>query len=690
MTKKEIHDRIKKLRDTINHHRYLYHVCDQQEISESALDSLKHELYKLEQQYPEFVIPSSPTQRVGGMPLAKFEKVVHRYPMLSMEDVFSFDELTEWASRLKRFAGVDPSGYFCELKMDGVAVSLIYQDGLLVTGATRGDGRVGENVTENIKTVEAIPLELRKPSQQEVSAFFKRHANRINERVLTSKLSLSGRFEIRGEVFMRKRVLDQLNVGQEKAGRPLFANPRNATAGSIRQLDPRIAASRKLSFYGYGLPDEMSYGLTTHQQAHEFIQMLGIPINSKDALCASLDEVADYYASIRKIRESLPYWTDGVVAVVNDSSLFARLGVIGKTPRGIVAYKFAAEQVTTVLEDVKFQVGRTGALTPVAYLRPVSVAGTTVSHATLHNTDEIQRLDVMIGDTVIIEKAGDIIPKVLSVVRTLRPKDARPIAIPTSCPICGSRVERRKGEVALTCTNIVCFAKEKEAFIHFVSKKAFDIDGLGEKIVEQLIHNKLLVTPADLFLLTQGDVEPLERFAEKSAANLIAAIQEKKHIELSRFLYALGIRHVGEQTAIDLANHFRSIENIQDASLEELNEVANIGDVVAQSIHGYFLSGRHKALVHDLLANGVVIKKVVQPHSQPLAGKNFVLTGTLQTMTREEAAENIRAHGGKVSSSVSKETDYVVAGSDPGSKFTKAKKLGINILDEDALIGLFS
>ncbi|MDP2631078.1 MAG: NAD-dependent DNA ligase LigA [Candidatus Uhrbacteria bacterium] len=684
MTKTEAKKRIEKLRGTIEHHRYLYHVLDTQEISDAALDSLKHELYTLEQQFPEYITSTSPTQRVGGKALDTFKKVTHATPMLSMEDIFSEEEFCEWEERLKKLAPRDKADYYCELKMDGLAMSLVYEDGVLAVGATRGDGKTGENVTHNLKTIEAIPLELRAPTHQDIAAYIKKHGDTIDARLVQKRLEhVDGRIEVRGEVFMTKKVFEQLNKEQEKKGESLFANPRNAAAGSIRQLDPMITATRRLDFFGYALMGEDGFGISSHQQAHEILALLGIKINRLDRYCATTSDVVRFHDEIYKTRDRLPYWTDGVVVGINDNALSKRLGVVGKTPRGMVAFKFPAQQVTTVLRGVDFQVGRTGALTPVGTFDPVSVAGTTVTHATLHNIDEIERLDVRAGDTVIIEKAGDIIPKVISVVKTLRTGVEKKIIPPKVCPVCGSPIVRKTGEVAVYCSNKNCFAKEKEQIIHFVSRKAFDIDGLGEKIVEQLLNEGLVRDASDLFTLKQGDLEPLERFAEKSASNLVEAIDARRAVELPRFLYALGIRHVGEETALDLARAFGSIEKIVNASQEELEHIPNIGGVVSQSIIEYMGNEKNRAYIDVLLHNGVNVLPFSAPRTaQTFVGKTFVLTGALSTFTRDEAKEKIREHGGDVSSSVSKETDYVVVGQEPGSKAEKAQKLGVAILSE--------
>lgn len=689
MNKKEAEVRIKKLRDTIEHHRYLYHVLDRQEISDAALDSLKHELYTLEQAFPSLITKSSPTQRVGGVALEKFEKVPHRIRMLSIEDVFSFEEMTEWHTRIAKLVPRVLLEFFAEIKMDGLAVSLEYEDGILKRGSTRGDGRIGEEVTNNLKTIDSIPLSLRRPDEKEISVFLKTHHGRIDAVKFSKAMqSLKGHIEIRGEVFMGKKTFTRLNKEQEKKGLPPFANPRNVSAGTIRQLDPRIVADRHLDFFGYSMMNEDYFGVTTHEQVHELLRLLGVKINPMYALCQALSSVEKFHTEVIKKREKFDYWTDGIVVTVNENSVYDKLGIVGKTPRASVAYKFPAVQATTILQDVTFQVGRTATLTPVAHLRAVLVAGTTVSHATLHNVDEIHRLGVKIGDTVIIEKAGDIIPKVVEVVKSMRTGKEKAISIPTKCPICGSPVAQEKGKVAIVCTNSSCFAQELARMKHFVSKKGFDIDGLGEKIVVQLISTGLVSTPADLFTLTKGDLESLEHFADKSAQNLIDAIDTSREIEFSRFLFALGIVHVGEETAYDLAQRFGTIEVLGHATLEELEAVSDVGGVVAQSVYEFFHDSKKKEAVAQLIKNGVHIKAVHHTKKQTLKGMTFVLTGALETMTRDEAKALIRERGGDVASSVSAKTSYVVAGSDAGSKFDTAQKLGVAIINEQEFLKL--
>ncbi|MDD4995439.1 MAG: NAD-dependent DNA ligase LigA [Patescibacteria group bacterium] len=678
MDKNQAKIRIKKLRDEINRHRYLYHVLDKIEISDAALDSLKHELWKLEQEFPYLITPDSPTQRVGGVPLKEFTQVRHGSPMLSIEDIFEYSELEAWLERCRKILAREDFDFYTEIKMDGLALSLIYRDGALVTGATRGDGRTGEDVTQNVKTIEAIPLRLREPSPAEIKNFGSDKFKKFVES------GFRGDFEIRGEAFMTKTVFEKLNQEQKKNGLPEFANPRNVSAGSIRQLDSKITASRHLDFFGYDVITDL--GLESHEQVHDLMKLLGIKINPESRHCRNIKEVHEYHEKIRKIRPRLNYWTDGIVVIVNFVPAFKKLGVIGKAPRAAIAYKFPAEQVTTVVREVRWQVGRTGAITPVAVMNPVHVAGTTVTHATLHNIDEIKRLGVKIGDTVILEKAGDIIPKVVKVLANLRGGKEKEIRAPEKCPVCGSPIVRRSGEVAIYCSNSKCFAKDMERIIHFVSKRAFDIDGLGIKIVEQLMNQGLVSTPADIFTLTAGDVEPLERFAEKSSANLVAAIKEKKNVSFARFIYSLGIRHIGEETAVKLAEHFGRLENLEKSNLPELVAVPDVGEVVAQSVYDFFRDDRSKKLIADLIKNGVKVGTEAVRKNRPLSGKSFVLTGSLDSMSRDEAKDRIRALGGDVSSTVSKNTDFVVAGTEPGSKYDKAKKLGVKILSESELL----
>lgn len=689
LTKTEATARILKLRAAIDKYRYQYHVLDNLEIPESALDALKHELYRLEQAYPDLITPDSPTQRVAGAVREGFKKVEHRRRMISLEDVFAPEEFADWLARAAKNAPPRADlRLYGEIKMDGLAVSLIYRGGALTVGSTRGDGRVGEDITTNLKTIESIPLVLRRPEPAELKTYLKDFGagltaeglNKIVDRLLT------GECEVRGEVYMPKKSFERLNAEAKKRGEPPFANPRNAAAGSLRQLDSAITAARGLDFFAYDLTT--FEGLKTHEQGHELARLLGFKTNPYNRPCADAAAVEKFRNEIGQKRDKLGYWIDGIVVGLNDLALFERLGIVGKTPRGMVAYKFPAEAVTTVVREVLWQVGRTGAVTPVAVMDPVFVAGTTVRHSTLHNLDEIGRLGLKVGDTVILEKAGDVIPKVVKVLPEMRTGREKPIHPPKTCPACGGPVTRREGEVALRCENPNCEGRDLNRLLHFVAKGAFDIDGLGEKVMLTLIEAGLVGRFSDIFALTAGDLEPLERFAEKSAAKLAEAIQASRRLPLARFLVALGIRHVGEETARDLAERFRSLEKLRHASLEDLLAVPNIGEVVAQSVHEYFQSKRHQEELDRLLAAGVVPEPPAKRQDDRFAGQTFVLTGTLESLSRDEAKARIQALGGSVSSSVSSKTDYVVAGADPGSKLTNAQKLGVKILDEKGFLKL--
>lgn len=679
MTKQEVKNRIEKLKKEINHHRYLYHVLDRQEISDAALDSLKHELYSLEQEYPEFKTADSPTQRVGGKPLDKFEKVRHQVRQWSFHDVFSPEEIYEYDERLKRMLekelGHKPQiDYNCEVKIDGLHMIYTYEKGMLKRAATRGDGLIGENVTNNIKTIESVPLHLEKDVD----------------------------IIVEGEVFMRKKVFDKLNAERKKRGIQIFANPRNAAAGAIRQLDPKVVKERKLDAFFYDISGG-KYGIpeTQNKELKELAQ-LGFKVSKYYELCKNINEVVNFWKHVQKIREKEDYWIDGVVVKVNRYDFQKKLGHTGKAPRWAIAFKFPAEQSTTVVEDIVVQVGRTGALTPVAYLKPVPVMGTIVSRATLHNEDFINDLDIRVGDTVIIQKAGDVIPEVVEVLKNLRPHNAVKFHFPKKCPICGSPAVRREGEAAHYCTNKKCFATELERLIHLVSKKGFDIEHLGPKIIEQLVQEGLIKNAPDIFRLKKGDIQPLERFADKSAENLIAAIEKSRTIHLGKFLFALGIRFVGEETALDLAKRIPHISQIkiespkdlirafEKLSLEELQKIEGVGDKVGQSIFEWFQYKENIKLLEEFGQAGIKIESEAVHKKTPLDGKTFVLTGSMESMSRDEAKEKIRDLGGDVSSSVSKNTDFVVAGAEPGSKFGKAKKLGVKVIDEKEFLKLVS
>ncbi|MFZ2803728.1 MAG: NAD-dependent DNA ligase LigA [Patescibacteria group bacterium] len=683
-SKAEAETRIKKLRVEINKYRYQYHVLNSLEIPEAALDGLKHELYELEQQYPGLITRDSPTQRVAGEAMPGFKKVTHQAPMLSIEDAFSREEVDEWLTRMKKLRPQAHVDFYAELKMDGLAVSLVYEDGKLIQGSTRGDGRVGEEVTHNLRTIEAIPLELRVPPEKEIEQFLKKHHGRIDTHKVRETLEKhTGRIEIRGEVFMTKTQLTKLNKILKKRGEPELANPRNASAGSIRQLDPKIAAERGLSFFGYAMVGD--FGTTTHEQVHELISLLGIPTNPLNRYCKDLDDVQAFYDEILKKREKLDYWIDGTVVNVNDDALFESLGIVGKTPRAVVAWKFQAEQGTSIVRDIHVSVGRTGALTPVAIMDPVKLAGTTVTHASLHNEDEIERLGLKIGDTVIVEKAGDVIPKIIQVLPTLRTGKEKAFRMPKKCPICGSPVMRREGEVATVCTNPKCFAQELARLLHFASRHALDIRGLGDKIAEQLIQKALVREPADLFELTPDEFLTLDGFADISSKKLYNEIQAHKDVSLERFVNALGIRHVGEETARDLAAAFGSVEKLRSATKEDLVNVEGIGEIVADSVEAYFHDAHEMERLDHLLEH-VKPGTVAKAKAGPLTGTSWVITGTLEGLSREDAKGRIRAKGGDVVESVSKNTTYVVVGENPGSKYDKAKKLGVEVLDEAAFL----
>ncbi|MBI2055629.1 MAG: NAD-dependent DNA ligase LigA [Candidatus Sungbacteria bacterium] len=671
--KRDAEDRILRLRKEIDELRYRYHVLDDPSVTDEIYDSLTRELKKLEAAWPEFLTPDSPTQRIGGKPLRKFAKITHRVAMLSLADAFNEDEFRAWSDRnAKLLSPKEKVEYFAELKVDGFAVSLVYKDGVFAVGSTRGDGRVGEDVTQNLKAIRAIPLKLRS-AEKDIRRITGRHLSRALDR---------GGVEVRGEVYMTKKAFEKINRAQEKAGGVVYANPRNLAAGSIRQLDPSVAAARELDFLAYDLVADL--GQERHDQEHAILRKLGFRTVEPDSRLKNLDEVIKFRERVLKIRDRLAFDIDGIVVSVNINSVFDRLGVVGKAPRGAIAFKFAGREATTVVEDIVIQVGRTGVLTPVAVLRPVEISGVSVSRATLHNLDEIRRLDVRVGDTVVIARAGDVIPAITSVIRRLRPGGATEFHMPKKCPICGSPVRRREQaigdrkqgtSVAHYCMNKNCAAIQRRNLYHFVSKHALDIDGLGAKNLDALVENGLIRDAADVFTLKKEDVAGLERFGAKSAANLTKAIAEKKNVPLHRFIYALGIQHVGEETAIDLANRFGSIAKLKSAAVEELEKVRDIGGVVAGSVYKWFRDERNLRLLEKFKAAGL---KIANPPrragSSRLAGKTFVLTGGLQAMTRDQAKEKIRDRGGDISESISKKTDYVVVGAEPGSKLKKAEK----------------
>ncbi len=677
MNKDNAKKRIEKLKKEISHHRYLYHVLDKTEISDAALDSLKNELAKLEQQFPELITADSPTQRVGGKPLDKFNKVRHSTPMMSLFDAFSQDDIRDWEKRMDRILPSQIFDYYCELKLDGLAVALVYEKGKFVLGATRGDGQTGENVTQNLKTIEAIPLVLREPSESELTKI----GLNTRQRKKLQQILGGGKIEVRGEAIMTKKVFADLNKKYKKQGKQLLANSRNAAAGSIRRLDSKLTAERKLDGYIYALTTDLN--LERHKQELELAKLLGFKVLKHNKYCKNIEEVFKFHDQWEKNREKLPFNCDGIVVKVNKLALWPHLGTVGKGPRYMMAYKFAAEQATTKLKDVVWQIGRTGTLTPTAMLEPVRVCGVTISRATLHNMDEIKRLGLKIGDTVIIERAGDVIPKIIQVLFKLREGKEKGIHIPSHCPICGGKVEKVSGEVAYRCVNKNCYAVNLRCLTHWASKGALDVEGLGPKIIEQLVKVGLVRDISDFYKLTVGDLKPLERFADKSAENLVKAIAAKKEIDLARFIYGLGIRHIGEESAIELADKFGNLERIKKADLAQIEKIYDFGSVMAKSIYDWFRDARNLKLLNRLERNGAMIRKQkAESRKQILAGKTFVLTGTLDSLTRGEAKVRIRVLGGNVSSAVSKRTDYVVAGVDSGSKYNKAKRLGVKVIDE--------
>ena len=651
--------RIRKLTEQINTLRYRYHVLDDPAVTDEIYDSLTQELLRLEKDYPQFKLKNSPTERVGGVALDKFEKITHPTRMLSLNDAFTKEDVQDWVIRVQKILPNEKFEYFCEVKFDGLAISLRYKQGELTVAATRGDGFVGENVTNNIRTISSVPLDL--GSKKDI--------------------------EIRGEVVMTKEMWKRLNEQNEKEGKPLYANTRNAAAGSIRQLDPKIMASRKLEYYAYDIAVDMD--LETHEEVHVKLKELGFKTGKHQKHAKNLEEVFEFYEEIGKIRDKLPFGIDGVVVTINNLATFKRLGVIGKAPRGMIAFKFPPEQVTTVVENIYVNVGRTGKLTPVAALKPVFVGGTTVSRATLHNEDEVKRLDVKIGDTVVIQRAGDVIPDVVQVLPKMRTGKEKKFIMPKVCPVCKEPVKRRASgkeeSVDWYCVNSDCPTKNLRAMEHFVS--AFDIYTIGPKILERFKDEGLINDVVDLFYLKKEDIQSLERFGEKSADNIIASIRVRKQVALPKFIYALGIPHVGEETAFDLAKKFGSIEKIMNASKEALESIHDIGEVVAFSLSDWFQNKRNRKFVERLIEAGIEVEKV-KIKTTALSGKSIVVTGSLEKMSREETKEAIREAGANWSGSVSKNTDYVVVGSDPGSKYDKAQKLGVKIIDEKHFLEL--
>ena len=662
-----LQQQIDTLRQDLRRYEYEYHVLDNPTIPDVEYDRLFHQLKALEAAHPELITADSPTQRVGAKPLSGFAQIRHEIPMLSLDNAFSDEEFYAFVKRIEdRLIRLpEPLTFCCEPKLDGLAVSILYVNGVLTQAATRGDGTTGEDITANIRTIRNIPLQLLMDNPP-------------------------ARLEVRGEVFMPHAGFERLNQQALEKGEKTFANPRNAAAGSLRQLDPKITSKRPLVLNAYGIGIAEGVDLpNTHYDRLQWLKSIGIPVNPEIRLCNGTDEVLDFYRDIQNKRSSLGYDIDGTVLKINDIALQEKLGFISKAPRWAIAYKFPAQEELTRLNDVEFQVGRTGAITPVAKLEPVFVAGVTVSNATLHNGDEIERLDIAIGDTVVIRRAGDVIPQIIGVLHDRRPADARPIIFPKTCPVCDSAIVRIEGEAVARCTGgLFCAAQRKEALKHFVSRKAMDIDGVGGKLIEQLVDRELIHTPADLFKLDLTTLTRLERMGTKSAENALASLEKAKNTTLARFIFALGIREVGEATALNLANHFKTLEALQNADLEALQQVPDVGEVVANRILAFWHEPHNVAVVNDLIAQGVHWETVETKEvtENRFKGKTVVLTGTLTQMGRNEAKALLQDMGAKVSGSVSAKTDFVIAGDAAGSKLTKAQELGVTVLTEEEFL----
>jgi DNA ligase (NAD+) len=663
--------KIEKLREEIRRHEELYYVLDNPEISDAEYDALLEKLQKLEQEHPDQITPDSPTQRVGGRPAEGFSEVVHRRPMLSLDNSYNIDELRAFDQRCRRLADGRALEYVAELKIDGLSLALHYEHQILRRGVTRGDGRIGEDVTQNARTIRSIPLKLRAKGAPSESADLKSEISHL---------------EVRGEVFIPRKVFERINAEREEQDEPRFANPRNAAAGTIRQLDPRIVHSRKLEMFAYDLLAGERKPFATHWEALNWLETAGFRVSPERKLCSSIAEVIDFAGGIEAQRDELDYEIDGLVVKVNSTAQQDEFGTTNKAPRWAIAYKYAARQATTRVLSIVVQVGRTGALTPVANLEPVSLAGTTVSRATLHNPDEVKRLGVRIGDWVLIEKGGDVIPKVLKVIQSKRTGEEKAFRMPKHCPVCGGEISKPEGEVVSRCVAADCPAQLKGRLLHFASRRAMRIEGLGESLVDQLVESGKVRDAGDLYNLTLDDIAGLERMAEKSASNLLAQIEASKQRDLSNLIYALGLRHVGDRTATTLARQFGSLDALSKATVEELDDVPEIGLTVAESVRDWFDDEGNIALCKRLEAAGVRtrMERTSEPADETFAGKLFVLTGTLAAYTREEARAAIESRGGRVTSSVSKKTDYVVAGEEAGSKLDKAKELRVTVIDEAA------
>ncbi|MBF4642580.1 NAD-dependent DNA ligase LigA [Cronobacter sakazakii] len=666
-----IEEKLTQLRTTLRHHEFLYHVMDAPEVPDAEYDRLIRELRTLEEAHPELVTPDSPTQRVGAAPLTEFSQVRHEVPMLSLDNVFDEASFLAFNKRVQdRLKSTDALVYCCELKLDGLAVSLLYENGLLVRAATRGDGTTGEDITLNVRTIRAIPLKLRGDN-------------------------IPARLEVRGEVFLPQAGFEKINEEARRTGGKVFANPRNAAAGSLRQLDPRVTAKRPLTFFCYGVGLLEGGELPrSHMERLQQFKAWGLPVSERIRLVKTPEEVLAFYHQVEADRPTLGFDIDGVVIKVDSLELQEQLGFVARAPRWAVAFKFPAQEQMTTVRDVEFQVGRTGAITPVARLEPVQVAGVLVSNATLHNADEIARLGLRIGDKVVIRRAGDVIPQVVNVVLSERPEETSPVVFPAQCPVCGSDVERVEGEAVTRCTGgLICGAQRKEALKHFVSRRAMDVDGMGDKIIDQLVEKEYVHTPADLFRLTAGKLTGLDRMGPKSAQNLVNALEKAKETTFARFLYALGIREVGEATAAGLAAHFGTLEALINASIDDLQKVPDVGIVVATHVFNFFEEESNRAVIRDLTEEVGIhwpAPQVVKAEEidSPFAGKTVVLTGTLSQMSRDDAKARLAALGAKVSGSVSKKTDLLIAGEAAGSKLAKAQELGIEVIDEAEMLRL--
>lgn len=663
MEKKAAQLKIEKLRELINYHNYRYYVLDDPEVSDAEYDSLMKELEALEREYPDLITPDSPTQRVGGAVLSGFQVVTHAIPLLSLANAYSQEELDSFDRRVRELLS-SPPRYTAELKIDGLAISLLYRDGVFIRGATRGDGQTGEDITNNLRTIRSIPLKLREP--------------------------LVGDLEVRGECYMDKRAFEQLNKAQEEKGEKLFANPRNAAAGSLRQLDPKVTSERQLNVFLYGLGYSDALPPDSHYETLQWLSSLGFRTNPETQVFDSINGVKEFIQYWHEKRESLPYDIDGIVVKVDSRVQQELLGTTAKSPRWAVAYKFPAMQKTTKVEDIVVQVGRTGAVTPLAILEPVFIAGSTVSRASLHNEDYVKEKDIRIGDTVVIQKAGDIIPEVVRSVPELRDGSERVFQMPQSCPACGTRLVREAGEAVWRCDNSQCPAKLVEGLVYFASRDALDIEGMGPAVVQQLVDAGLVKNPADIFKLTKEQLLGLDRFGERSAAKLVASIEEAKGRGLARLLTALGILHVGTQTAASLAAYFGSMEKLVTATEDQLAQVPDIGPVVASSISAFFQNPKNIQLIEELKKLGVKMDEPKQSRGEAFSGKTFVVTGTLSQFSRKEAKDAIESLGGKTTESVSKNIDYLVVGEKPGSKLDKARELGISILDEQQFIDMLT